>query len=372
MLGPLTSHRSPLTSRFVIVAPNILVVRFSSIGDLILTTPLLRSIRERHPEARITFVVREDMADVLRHNPRIDELIAWPRGASLLELARRLRAERWTHRLDLHGSLRSRLLRGMVGGRWTSYPKHRIRRNLLIMTHGARGGPLGHIAERYFAAARQLDVTPDGRAPEFFTSPAAETAAAAFLAGHGLGRGRPLVALAPGAAHFTKRWPPEHWMALARQLSTTHDIVVVGGAAERAVGDEMVAAAGERAASAAGEVSLDGTAALLRHAVALVAGDTGVLHLATAVGTPVIGLYGPTIEAFGFFPYASTAITLQHDLGCRPCSSQGGPVCPLGHHHCLVKLMPEEVLAAVARISPKPKAQSPEPARSREPRADDA
>jgi len=354
MLGPVTSHRSAVTSRFVIVAPNILIVRFSSIGDLILTTPLLRSIRERHPGARITFVVREDMADALRHNPRIDDLIAWPRGAPLRNLARRLRAERWTHRLDLHGSLRSRLLRSMVGGRWTSYPKHRIRRNLLIITHGTRGGPLGHVAERYFAAARQLDVTPDGKAPEFFTSPAAETAAVAFLDRHRLGHGRPIVALAPGAAHFTKRWPPQHWMALARQLSTTHDLVIVGGTAERTVADAMVAVAGERAASAAGQVSLDGTAALVRRAAALVAGDTGVLHLATAVGTPVVGLYGPTIEAFGFFPYASTAITLQHQLACRPCSSQGGPVCPLGHHHCLVKLMPEEVMVAIAAFGSGP------------------
>jgi ADP-heptose:LPS heptosyltransferase len=219
---------------------NILMVRFSSIGDLILTTPLLRAVRERHPAARISFVVREDMADALRDNPRIDELITWRRGSSLADLARRLRAERWTHRLDLHGSLRSRLLRGMVGGRWTSYPKHRIRRNLLILTHGKRGGPLGHVAERYFTAARQLDVTPDRKAPEFFTTNAAETDAAAFLAERGIGRDRPLVALAPGAAHFTKRWPPHHWMALARQLTTTHDIVIVGGTAERGVAEVMI------------------------------------------------------------------------------------------------------------------------------------
>jgi heptosyltransferase-2 len=231
----------------------------------------------------------------------------------------------------------------------------------LIATHGKRGGSLGHIAERYFAAARQLDVSPDRRAPEFFTTNGAEADAAAFLAGHGLGAGRPLVALAPGAAHFTKRWPPQHWIALARQLGATHDIVIIGGMAERSVAEEIIATARGRAASAAGRFSLDGTSALLRRAVALVAGDTGVLHLATAVGTPVVGLYGPTIEAFGFFPYAAPAITLQHHLGCRPCSSQGGPVCPLGHHHCLVKLMPDEVMAAVTSISPKPKAQSPKP-----------
>ena len=341
--------RLSYVSPMLVSAPNILVVRFSSIGDLILATPLLRAIRARHPQGRITVVVREDMADTLRNNPRIDELVAWRRGSSLLDLARGLRAQRWTHRLDLHDSLRSHLLRRLVGGRWTSYPKHRIRRKLLIATHGTHGGHLGHVAERYFAAARDLDVTPDGGPAEFFTTATADAQAAEFLAQHGLGGDRPLVALAPGAAHFTKRWPRHHWLALAGQLSRTHDIVIVGGAAERDITAEMVAAAGGRAASAAGRYTLDGTAALLKRAGSLIVGDTGVLHLATAVGTPVIGLYGPTIEAFGFFPYAAPAVTLQYALGCRPCSSQGGPACPLGHHNCLGLMMPDEVLDAVRR-----------------------
>jgi len=336
---------------FSFMPPRVLLVRFSSIGDLLLTTPLLRAIRARHPRAHLAFVVREDMADTLRHNPRIDELITWRRGSSLAALARRLRAEPWTHRLDLHGSLRSRLLRQLVPGRWTGYPKYRARRRLLIATHGRRGGNLGPVAERYFAAARDLEVRPDGAGLEFFTAPEADGRAADFLARHHLGGSRPLVALAPGAAHFTKRWPARHWMALAQQLVTDHDIVVLGGAAERELARAIAGAARDRASSAAGEFTLEGTAALLKRASRLIAGDTGVLHLATAVGTPVVGLYGPTVEAFGFFPYRARAIALQHDLSCRPCSSQGGPACPLGHHNCLVKLLPREVIAAIAESS---------------------
>ena len=326
---------------------NILLVRFSSIGDLILVTPLVRAIRERHPDARMTFVVREDMLDTLRHNPRLDQLIAWRRGTPLADLARRLRSESWTHRLDLHGSMRSHLLRRMVGGSWSGYPKHRLRRRLVITSGGRRGGTLGHVAERYFAAARGLDVAPDGRPPEFFTTAEADTEAAAFLGQHDLGTTRPLVALAPGAAHFTKRWPRRHWIELTRRLVATHDVVVVGGESEREAGAMMEQAGGHHARSAAGRYSLDGTAAIIRRAARLVAGDTGVLHLATAVGTPVIGLYGPTVEAFGFFPYRAPAVALQLELACRPCSSQGGPACPLGHHHCLVRLMPDAVLTAV-------------------------
>jgi lipopolysaccharide heptosyltransferase II len=326
---------------------NILVVRFSSIGDLLLTTPLLRALRARHPDSRITFVVREDMAGTLRHNPRITELVTWQRGSSLTALGHTLRAQRWTDQLDLHGSLRSYALRRLVGGSWRGYPKHRVRRQLLITTHGKHGGALGHVAERYFAAARDLDVTPDGKPAEFFVSEHAEVQANAFLAQHRLGQNRALIAFAPGATHFTKRWPEHHWVALARRLAASHDIVVLGGKEEERAAGAVADAAGTAAASAAGLVTLDGSAALLKRAKCFVSGDTGLLHLATAVGTPVVGLYGPTVEAFGFFPYHARAVTLQHDLDCRPCSSQGGPVCPLGHHHCLTEMLPDEVVNAL-------------------------
>jgi lipopolysaccharide heptosyltransferase II len=328
--------------------PNILIVRFSSIGDLLLTTPLLRAIRTRHPDGRITFVVREDMADTLRNNPRINRLIAWKRESSLRALAGELAREPWTHRLDLHGSLRSRALRLLVGGRWSGYPKHRLRRSLLVATHRRRGGNLGPVAERYFAAAAALEVTPDGGRAEFFISDDARAAAEAFLTRHRLGVDRDLIAFAPGAAHFTKRWPVRHWLALAHRIGAQRDIVVLGGPRDRDVATAIVAAANGRAASAAGEFSLDGSAALIARAAELVAGDTGLLHLATAVGTPVIGLYGPTVEEFGFFPYHAKARAVQLDLGCRPCSSQGGTVCPLGHHHCLQQLTSEMVVDALA------------------------
>lgn len=295
-------------------------------------------------------VVREDMAETLRHNPRLTELVAWPRGGSLTELASQLKATPWTHRLDLHGSLRSHALRRLVGGHWTSYPKHRIRRTMLVRTGGTRGGDLGPVAERYFAAAADLDVQPDGQPAEFFTTREAEREADAFLAEHGLGEQRTLLAFAPGAAHFTKRWPADRWAALLRRIRSTADVVVLGGPGDRELASGIARAGEGRAASAAGRFSLTGTAALLKRSRALVSSDSGVLHLATAVGTPVVGLYGPTVESFGFFPYRARATVLQRDLPCRPCSTHGGPTCPLGHHRCMTEVTPEDVAAALASL----------------------
>jgi len=333
------------------VPPNILLVRFSAIGDILLMTPLIRALRQRHPDAGITVVTKAEFAPLLAHNPRITEVIGWDPGSGLEGLGRRLRQEAWTHRLDLHGSLRSRALRWRVRGRWTGYPKHRLDRAVLIRTKRNWYRDSRTVAERYFDAARGLEVVPDAGPPEVFLPRPAIDAAGAFLSSRGLGTTRQLIALAPGAAHFTKRWPPHHWAALVKRLvDGGNDVVLVGGPADRADA-ESAAAAGEAAAvSAAGAFDLLGSAALLKRARALVSGDTGVMHLATAVGTPVLALFGPTVEQFGFFPYHAKATVLQRDLSCRPCSSHGTATCPLTHHRCLQDLQPVDVLEALRKL----------------------
>ena len=329
---------------------NVLLVRFSSIGDVLLTTPLLRAIRRRHPEARITMLTKRAYVPLLEENAHLSGVIALDPDESLLALATRLRASGYTHLLDLHDSLRSRILRTLVPGPWRGYPKYRAARALLI--HGKRDRYPVHrpVAERYFAAARGLDVHPDGDPPEFFLGERAVAEANAWLAETGLGSSRPLVAVAPGAAHATKRWPPAHWRLLVdRIVEMGMDVAVVGGAADAGIAGEVAAGRGDNSRSAAGHFGLQATGAILRRARVLVSGDTGVMHMATGVGTPVVALFGPTVEAFGFFPYSRRAEVVQLDLTCRPCSSQGGPQCPLGHHHCLTQIVPDAVYAALSR-----------------------
>jgi lipopolysaccharide heptosyltransferase II len=327
------------------------VVRFSSLGDLVLLTPLLRALRRQHPRAHLTVVTKAAFAPLFSHNPRVNEVIGWEPGAPLGALARRLRGAGFTHRLDLHGSLRSRALRLLVGGQWTGYPKHRLARTVLIRTKRDRYRDRRPVAERYFDAARALAPAPDGDPPELFLAAASVRGADRFLGGRALGQHRTLIALAPGAAHATKRWPERHWATLIGALiETRHDVVLVGGADDRALTERLARLGGPHAASAAGQVDVQGTAALLRRSRAAVAGDTGVSHLATAVGTPVVTLFGPTVRAFGFAPYAARATVLERDLPCRPCSAKGGPRCPLGHHRCLEEIEPAAVADALRRF----------------------
>ena len=199
--------------------------------------------------------------------------------------ASRIRSEGYTHLLDLHDNLRSRVLRALAPGPWRRYPMYRAARALLIHAKRDRYPVRRPIAERYFAAARGLDVHPDGEPPEFFLSPRAANEVAIWEHETGLGTSRPLVAVAPGAAHATKRWPTEHWRVLVdRIVDSGMDVAVVGGPADQAIAEAVAAGRGDRSRSAAGLFGLQATGAILRRARALVSGDTGVMHMATGCG----------------------------------------------------------------------------------------
>lgn len=326
----------------------VLLVRFSSIGDILLTTPLVRALARRHPDARLVYVTKRAMAPLVADNPHVTEVVTLEPDEPIHHLARALRALAPTHGLDLHGNLRSVALRALVRCRWSGYRKRKTARTLLISTKLDLYGARVPVAERYFEAARRLDARPDAGPPEFHLSSGATERVAQWLAERRLGE-RPLAALAPGAAHATKRWPIAHWSALAERLrGAGYQPIVVGGPDDRGLAQQL---GGEnRAVSAAGELSLQETGALLARARVAVSGDTGVMHMATAVGTPIVALFGPTVEQFGFFPYRARALVLERALDCRPCSATGTARCPLGHHRCLADIAPAEVAAAVERL----------------------
>jgi heptosyltransferase-2 len=304
---------------------RILIVRFGSLGDVVLTTPLVRAIRAAHPAADIVFATKRAWAPVLHGNPHLRDVVTLEPGESLAGLARRLRG-RFDHRLDLHGNLRSYALRALLGGRWTSYRKRRTARRLLIATRWNVYGPTIPVAARYHEAARRLGVTPDGRGAEVFPSPD-DLLRASGIAPPGA------VVLAPGASRWTKRWPADHWRALAAALHASGFGVVGVG-----TGDERAILHGTPAIDAFGH-PLGVIAALLRRARTVVANDSGLMHLATAVGTPVVVLAGPTVESFGS--------VLQKPLACRPCSPYGSATCPAGHHRCMTDILVDDVARAV-------------------------
>jgi heptosyltransferase II len=332
------------------IAPDVLVVRFSAIGDILLTTPLLRAIRTRHPGARISVLTKEPYVPLLSHNPHVSEVLAVMPGEGILAIAERIRGIRYSHYLDLHGNLRSQALRRLAPGPWRSYHKRTLERGLLIAAKRDRYGAYLAVPERYFEAARELAVEPDGGPPDFYISEEADCRAAERLVALELGGERPIVAIAPGAAHATKRWPIEHWVELVGRIRTTGaDVAILGGADDVEASTAIVrAVGGANVGTLAGALGLQETGAVIRRSEVLISGDTGVMHMATGVGTPVVALFGPTVRQFGFFPYRSPSSVVELQLPCRPCSAHGSRRCPLGHHHCMRQIVPDLVFPALA------------------------
>ena len=325
---------------------SILLVRFSSIGDVVLTTPLVRALRRRHPEAELSFITKRALVPLVSDNPNLTRVVALEPDEPVRHLARRLTSLAPTHGLDLHGSLRSRALRLLVPGQWAGYRKRKLARGWLISTKLDWYGAHVPVPERYFEAARHLDVRPDGGPPDFAVGPQARARVDEWIRGEGLER-QSLAVLAPGAAHFTKRWPAGHWAALAGRLTARGMTPVrVGGSADRGIASQI-----DGVRTVAGTFSLQETGALLARARVVVSGDTGVMHMASGVGAPVVALFGPTVRQFGFMPYEARATVLERPLDCRPCSAMGSSRCPMGHHRCLDDIAPAEVDAAAGQLA---------------------
>ena len=334
--------RSPLTAD----RSRCLVIQTAFLGDVVLTTPLLSVLAGRH--GPIDVVTTPAAASLLDQHPAVHDVVRYDKhGADRgWKPFRRLGAELRSRHYDRvylpHQSFRSALLALWSGA------SERIgfadSAAAISYTSRVPRPRDGHEVERLLAlaGARPGDAPPP---VSLGLAPTDLAAADAWLASHGVGAD--FVAVAPGSVWATKRWP--YYAELAAGLDRTS--VIVGSAEDAGLADAIVGASRGRAVSAAGGLSLRGSAALIQRAAVLVTNDSAPLHLATAVGTPVVAVFGPTVPEFGFGPRRAGDIVLGHDgLPCRPCSKHGPPACPLGHHRCMRDLSVADVAAALASI----------------------
>jgi heptosyltransferase-2 len=325
--------------------PTALVIQTAFLGDVVLTTPLLSVLAARH--GPVDVVTTPAAAALLQHHPAVGEVIRYDKHGSargvrgLARLGSQLRAGKYRRVYLPHRSLRSAVL-----ALWSGAPERiGFADSAAAITYTARipRSREGHEVERLLALAGAAAEAPPvslGLAPED------HAAAEAWLREHRVIS--PFIALAPGSIWATKRWP--YYAELAAGLEG--GVVIVGGKDDVPLAQRIVAASEGRAVSAAGELGLRESAALIQRARCLVTNDSAPLHLATAVGTPIIALFGPTVPEFGFGPRRRGDIVLGHaELSCRPCSPHGPRACPLGHHRCMRELSVDVVRRAVARVT---------------------
>ena len=297
---------------------EVLIIRFGALGDLALATVLLPAIAAEGPPARVTWVTKERWASLLADDPRIDELVTLGDGESVRALTRRL-LPNYDLILDAHGNLRSRMITMHVRG--TEF--RRIRKDTVarwLYRHGApRPAALDRrLVDRYLALVER---EPGSFRPSLHVGPEQEKSG---------------VAIAVGAAHDAKRWPIENYSELVRELvDVGHAVTVIAGPGEEALVEAAVGTSGATAWDP--RRPLGELARMIAGCRVLAGNDSGLLHVAEAVGTPVVGLFGPTVRAWGYFPWREESRVLEHDLECRPCSKMGERPCRLPEKICLTQ-----------------------------------
>lgn len=328
-----------------------LVVRFSSIGDIVLTTPVIRGLKTQVEDAQVHFVTKKSFLSVVANNPYIDKIHLFDND--LNTLIEELRKEDFDYIIDLHHNLRSFLLKRRLGLIAFSFNKINLQKWLRVVLK-IDVLPRKHIVDRYLDTCYLFDVENDGKGLDFFIDPANEVELTflpePFQKGY--------VALVIGAQHGTKQMPDERLGKLCANLK--YPVIILGGNDSVKKAQEIIRFAQLYSSSnenippiydACGKFNLQQSASLVRQAGVVITHDTGLMHIAAAFQKNIISLWGNTIPEFGMYPYVSTDrsyIFETKGLWCRPCSKIGYKKCPLGHFKCMNNI---DVLAVAQKCN---------------------
>ncbi len=306
---------------------KVLVVRFSSIGDVVLTTPVLRCLHEQ-TGAEVHFLTKAAYAPLVAYNPHVQ--VVHELRDSLRKLLPELKRQNFDVLVDLHRNWRSRMVRMALGKPTLGFEKLNFQKWLLV-NFKWDFMPRCHLVHRYLAAVEPLGVKDDKYGLEIFLPQTLPPLSVQLPAEY--------VAFAVGGAHATKRMPVEKMKEVLKQLDLP--VVLLGGPAEAETGKALSATFGEgKIIDLCGRTTLLQSALVIRDAAAVLTHDTGMMHIAAAFRKPIVSVWGNTVPAFGMYPYygddpdRSTVFEVK-GLPCRPCSKLGHRRCPRGHFNCM-------------------------------------
>jgi heptosyltransferase-2 len=327
---------------------RILIVGPSWVGDTVLAQPLFHRLRERHAELRLDVLAPAWTASLLRRMPQVDEVLTSPFKRGQLDLsqrwrfARELRARAYDQAIVLPNSFKSALVPRLAGIAHRTGYVGELRHVLLNDARPLDKRALPLMAER-FAHLADAPGEPLRRPLPPLGLRVSESARAALLARLSLASEPRIACLCPGAEYGpAKRWPAEHFAALARQAQAAgYQVWLVGSPKDRAIGDEIARHSAGAARNLCGQTSLEDAVDLLSLAQVVVANDSGLMHIAAALGRPMVALYGSSSPGFTP-PLSGRASVVKLDLPCSPCFERE---CPLGHFDCMRKLLPDQVFA---------------------------
>lgn len=312
---------------------KILVLRFSSIGDVVLTTPVLRCIKQQLPNVELHVATKKNMAILLSGNLYVDQIHTMEKKVD--ELIPELKAQQFDVVIDLHNNIRTLKLKWKLGVKSYAFPKLNISK-FLLTTFKWNRMPNVHVVDRYFEAVKALGVVNDDLPCDFFLEPADLL----NLSEYGLQR-KNFVAVAMGAQFATKQMPVS-LMKEALQNSSV-PVVLLGGKEDSERAKQLADALPENnLLDFTGKLSIKQSGFMCREAAVLLTGDTGLMHIASAFETPTVSVWGNTVPALGMYVYApkhpeNYSIHEVNGLSCRPCSKIGYKSCPKKHFKCMLE-----------------------------------
>lgn len=318
---------------------KILIIRLSSIGDVLLTTPLIRSIKKQNPNIQIDFVVKSEFFELLKNSPHLTNIYSYSKESTKKkELLNSLKANKYELVIDLQNNNRSREIVYKLDRKTFQFGKNSLKKFLLVhfKINRLKKAPL--IPVRYAKAA---GIKLDNEGLEIFTDNIADSR---------LELNEKYIGLCPGAKHFTKRWPKEYFIDLGKMLETSGYKVALFGSADESETIKEIESQLANPLNLCNDSILQ-TAANMKMCKAIYTNDSGSMHLSCAVDVPVIAFFGSTVKEFGFYPYKNQNVVLEiEDLPCRPCTHIGRNSCPLKHFKCMKEIKPELAFNSLKRL----------------------
>lgn len=323
---------------------KILIIRFSSIGDVVLTTPVVRCLKEQlEGDVEIHYLIKEQYKAIVSNNPTIFKVHTIKKSTN--EIIKNLEKEQFDYVIDLHKNLRSKRVVKRLKALSFSFDKVNFQK-FLLTTFKINKLPKVHIVDRYFEAVKALGIKNDNKGLDYFIPADDELHLTALPISHQNG----YVAFAIGAQHSTKRLPTSKISSICKKIN--QPIVLLGGKEDAETAIQIQKEVGELVYNACGIYNLNQSASLVKQAKKLITHDTGLMHIGAALGTQIISVWGNTVPDFGMYPYYPThpekfTIVENKNISCRPCSKIGYDKCPKKHFKCMNELDEQEIVNAV-------------------------
>lgn len=323
---------------------KILIIRFSSIGDIVLTTPVIRCLKKQVPHARLHFAVKKNFLPVVEANPYLDKIHVLEND--LHALIEELKQEKFDYIVDLHKNARTlRIKNALPKAADFTFNKLNIEKWLLTALK-INMLPAKHIVDRKFIAVKHFRVVNDGKGLDYFIPEKDVVKETDIPTSHMHG----YIGVVIGAAHATKKLPVEKLKELCSKIH--HPIILLGGKEDADAAKEIASVDPVKIYNACGKFNLNESADLVRKAKIIISHDTGLMHIAAAFKKPIISVWGNTIPEFGMYPYyGNTEVSSQQyevrNLRCRPCSKIGYNKCPKKHFKCM---MQQDIDGMVAKV----------------------